>query len=130
VKRIVLAFLIAPLAPLLVYLIFLPPFLIMGVFATPVAYLVCLVWGIPLYQLIGKREHLNHPAVYILAAGLVGLVTSGIISLFLGGMEASSASVLQIRLFGTIHGAFSGFAFWLITRSNKKRDLLKESSDA
>lgn len=129
-KRVILAFLIAPIAPLLVYKFFILSFLILGIFSMPIAYLVSIMWGIPLFQIIRKRPQLNHPVIYSLAAGFVGLVASAIVGLFFGSTETIfSAAILPICVFGAFHGACSGFIFWLIMYSCKNLPL-KESLNA
>lgn len=129
-KRVILAFLIAPVAPLLVYELFIPSFLILGIVSMPIAYLVTIIWGIPLFQIIRKRPHFNHPAIYVFAAGVVGLIASATVSLFFGPTETIvSGAILPMVQFGTLHGALSGLVFWSIMYSRKKLPV-KESVNA
>ena len=59
-KRVRIAFFIAPLAPFFLYLLINPAaFIAAIIFGLPIAYLIAFGWGVPLYFVVKKRPKLQ-----------------------------------------------------------------------
>ena len=125
-KRIIIAFLIAPLAPVIFYslltnsnlfgIIFSIPwdFLLIGMFTYPIA----LVFGIPTYILF-LRKGWRSMKSYALGGAIIGF-SFFIVSLFFLGVTKNWKGVIIPIFFCSISGAISASVFHLIAKPDRK----------
>ena len=126
-KPVTKAFLVAPIAPFLIYLIVAPSiFAAATLIGAPIAYLIALLWGIPLYSLIQQRSNLQKGWLCALLTGILGGVVGAIISLFFDVHGFNFT--LTISAIGMFHGASSGYIFWLIAQSKSSDTLVKSNA--
>jgi hypothetical protein len=124
-KRSITAFLVAPIAPMLLYLLLAiisdVIFLAFVIFGIPIAYLAALIGGVPLYLVIKKRPHLQRWYICVVLAGLLGGL-----AMFLFMMYSTTRALefsREVCLFGALgmaHGAISGLVFWRIIKPTLK----------
>jgi hypothetical protein len=114
-KRLIAAFLIAPIAPACILLpfVFNAAALVLFIFCfvAVFAYIATLIFGIPTYYLLRKKSHMQHASTYVFLAALIGIVTPLIITI--PGTKTSE-SLYTFWFISAPYGALSGYVFWRI----------------
>jgi hypothetical protein len=121
-KRFIMAFIIAPLVPLLLLITIFPLFIV-ALLEDPQTllrlYMPIVFGAVPVYFYVLRHSSYQHPRTSFVLATLLGLVAS-LAVYFL----AKHSSFIGILIFG-LYSAISGYIFWSIALP---KELVKENS--
>ena len=123
-KRTLLAFLIAPIAPFVISLAVGRIGVFIILIGAPIAYATAFLGGIPLFLMLKMRPHLQKGSAYTAFGGLFGFVAALLFSGVLNNDSAILGGLGLLMLWFGLHGLSSGYIFWLIFRRNIRTKLL------
>lgn len=120
-KHFILGFLIAPIAPFVIFIIGGPLFLAVLMMGSFFVYPAALLLGLPLFLWVKRKPHLQRVSTYIAGGGLIGFVSAIVIYLSFSTegdhvLGVFVSEVLPVSVYTTLHGAVSGLVFWLYVR--------------
>jgi predicted nucleotidyltransferase len=134
VRRLTLAFIVAPLAPFIVYIIFGPYILLALMIGAPVSYVAAGIGALIYHYKIKNHPHLQTGRYCVIIAGALGMAIGILPGFFIltlaltSGMPFLTALVLTMTygLVGLFHGITTGAVFWLIARPKKNSNTAKK----
>ena len=121
-KHIIAGLIFAPVIPFLPFLVGGPLFLAVLIGGAAIVYPAAIILGLPLFLWVNRKPHLQRASTYIVGGALVGFLAMILLYLALrsGGEEMLDRD-LKILLWPILHGAASGYVFWLYVRPIMRR---------